>query len=202
MVQYFVTGISTEVGKTIVSAILVEALKAHYWKPIQSGELDNSDSLKIERLTSEGTILKEYIRLNEPLSPHASAAIDNVQIPALIDLPQIQENLIVEGAGGLLVPLNNDGTTLIDYLESWKLPTVIVSRHYLGSINHTLLTVEALKNRNIPIHGIIFVGDENRDTEQIIEKISGVKIITRIPLTTTVDKAFVQEQAKKIADKI
>lgn len=198
--QFAITGIGTDVGKTVVSSIVAEALKATYWKPVQAGDLDNSDSIKVNRYTSNVQILEEGFRLTEPMSPHAAAEIDGVKIElGDLKLPAIDSNFIVEGAGGLMVPLNSEGLTFADAIESWRLPTIVVSRHYLGSINHSLLTIEVLKARGVNIAGIIFVGDENKATEAIILKHSGVHMITRIPMADTLDKTFIAEQAKKIS---
>jgi dethiobiotin synthetase len=146
MKQLFVTGISTEVGKTVVSSILTEYLQADYWKPIQSGDLHLSDTMKVQSLVSNSKTVfhPERYRLQSPLSPHASAEIDGIQISLNdFELPQTENNLIVEGAGGLFVPLN-EKDTVIDLIERLKLPVVLVSRNYLGSINHTMLSIEAL----------------------------------------------------------
>lgn len=195
--KYVITGIDTGVGKTVVSAILAEALKATYWKPIQAGDLENSDSLKIKELTSHVRVLEEGFKLTEPMSPHAAAEIDGVSIDKIdLSIPHVEGNLIIEGAGGLMVPINSFGLTYADVFESWGLPVVIVSKHYLGSINHTLMTVDLLKRRNIKIAGIVFVGDENESTESIILKNGGVKMIARIPMIDVVDAAFVSKQAK------
>lgn len=200
MSTYFITGISTDVGKTVVSAIIAEALKAHYWKPIQAGDLDNSDSIKIKNLTEHVIVLEEAYRLNQPMSPHAAAKLDKVQIPSSIRIPEVAGNLIIEGAGGLLVPFNAQGTVLADLAKTWNVPTIVVSRHYLGSINHTLLTIEVLKNRGINIKGIVFVGDENKETESIIEQISEVKILGRIPMAKEITKEFILEQSNLFKD--
>ena len=195
--RYVVTGIGTDVGKTVVSAIIAQALEADYWKPIQSGELENSDSHKIDRLTTDNVhILSERYRLTEPLSPHASAAIDGVHLQlSELTLPETNRNLLVEGAGGLMVPIN-DSDLLIDVFKQWKLPVIIVSRHYVGSINHTILTIEALQNRGIAIKGLVFVGDENKETESFILNHTKVPFLIRIPLATEVTTDFVQQQAK------
>lgn len=195
--RYVVTGIGTDVGKTVVSAIIAQALEADYWKPIQSGELENSDSHKIDRLTNDNVhILSERYRLTEPLSPHASAAIDGVHLQlSELTLPETNRNLLVEGAGGLMVPIN-DTDLLIDVFKQWNLPVIIVSRHYVGSINHTILTIEALQNRGITIKGLVFVGDENKATELFILNHTNVPFLMRIPLATEVTTDFVQQQAK------
>jgi len=197
--QFAITGIGTDVGKTVVSAILSEALHATYWKPVQAGDLNNSDAIKVDALTSNVTFHPEAFKLSEPMSPHAAANSDGVSIHLSdLALPEISGNLIVEGAGGLMVPLNDQGLTFSDVIESWKLPTILVSRHYLGSINHSLLTAEVLRYKGILVEGIIFVGAENKATEEIILKATGLKKITRIPLTETLDKNFIAEQAAQI----
>lgn len=170
MHQYIVAGIGTEVGKTVIAAMLVEALQADYWKPVQSGAITDSDTRTVRELTSNpvSQFHPEAYRLTEPLSPHAAAAIDGVTIDAeQIRLPQTDNALIVELAGGLLVPLN-DTTLNIDLVQRWGLPVVLVSRNYLGSINHTLLSVEALRSRQIPVAGLIFNGPTVPATESFI----------------------------------
>jgi len=196
--QFIITGIGTDIGKTVVSAIITQALDASYWKPIQAGDLDNSDSLKVQNWTTDSvTILPEAFKLSHPMSPHAAAELDSVEIlKEALQLPLVEGSLIVEGAGGLMVPLNNKGLLLIDLFEEWNLPVIVVSRHYVGSINHTLLTVEALKNRKISIEGIVFVGDENEATELFILNYTSLKMIARIPLTSEVNTEFIQNQAR------
>lgn len=197
--HFAVTGIGTDVGKTVVSAILAESLCASYWKPVQAGDLDNSDSIKLEQLTHNVKVLKERFQLSQPMSPHAAAKIDGVKIKGGdLKLPEVEGNLIVEGAGGLLVPFNDEGLLFVDLLEYWNLPVIVVSRHYLGSINHTLLTMEVLKKRGVNVEGIIFVGDENKETEAIIAQITGARVLGRIPITKEVNSDFITEQSKKI----
>ena len=198
--HFFVTGIGTNVGKTVVSAILSESLKATYWKPFQAGDIDNSDSIKVNRLTSKDVIvLDEKYRLNTPASPHLAAEIDGITIQLSdFSLPTVDGNLIVEGAGGLMVPMNSQGDLYIDLIQKFNLPVILVSMHYLGSINHTLLSIEALKSRNIQIEGIVFVGDENQATEKIILQKTNVRMIARIPLTETISSDFIKDQASKI----
>ena len=196
--KFIITGIGTDIGKTVVSAIIAQSLDAFYWKPIQAGELENSDSIKVQNWTSDSvTILQEKFRLSQPMSPHAAAEIDGVEIAKeAFQLPLVEGNLVVEGAGGLMVPLNQKGLLLIELFEEWNLPVIVVSRHYVGSINHTLLTVEALKNRKINIEGIVFVGDENKATESFILNYTNLKMIARIPLTDEVNTEFIQNQAE------
>ena len=197
MKRIFVTGISTEVGKTIASAIITEALKADYWKPVQAGELDNTDSHKVARLISNSKtkIHTCNYELNTPMSPHAAAVIDGVTIEVnKIFEPETENHLVIEGAGGLLVPLNDTDTVLDLILPNYKV--VVVSRHYLGSINHTLLTVNWLLLKGYDV-SILFSGDKHPTTESIIHKKTGVKSIGRINEEKTFDKKVIKNYAKK-----
>jgi len=196
--SFFVTGIDTNIGKTIVSAILVEALNADYWKPIQSGDLHYADTDKVKELVNEKIILHpETYRLNNPLSPHASAKLDNVSISLdSFQLPKTNNNLIVEGAGGLLVPINEDGDYLSDIIEKLGMEIILVSKNYLGSINHTLLSVAYLKSKGISIKGIIIVGEKNESSESIITKNTGVNILHRVPMVEIVTTEFIKGQAE------
>ncbi|MGC6433178.1 MAG: dethiobiotin synthase [Crocinitomicaceae bacterium] len=199
MQKIVISGIGTDVGKTVVSAIVAEYFKASYWKPVQSGDLENSDSVKVKRLTENVTVLEEKYKLTEPLSPHESARIDNVTIDINnFSIPEVNTNLIIEGAGGLMVPFNYDGDVYLDLFEKWNLPVIVVSRNYLGSINHTLLTVNALKQRNIPILGIIFSGESNQASEKVILAATKINCLARIPEATELNKDFILEQAKKL----
>ena len=195
--HYVISGIGTDVGKTVASAIIAQALDASYWKPIQAGDLHLTDSMKVDQWTDEKvTVYAERYCLNQPMSPHAAAEIDNISIqPDDFQIPEVEGNLIIEGAGGLMVPVNSDGLLYIDLFQKWNLPVILISRHYLGSINHTLLSAEALKLRNIPVEGIVFIGEENCATESIILKVTGLKMIGRIPITNEVNSSFVREQA-------
>lgn len=198
MNQFFVTGIGTEVGKTIVSAILTEALAADYWKPIQSGDLDNTDSMKIERWISNPhtRIHPERYRLNQPLSPHASAALDGVEIKVSdFELPKTNRPLIVEGAGGLLVPLSLQ-ETMLDLIEHLQLPVILVVRHYLGSINHTLLSLEVLRARGIALAGVVYNGVANEASERAIEVLGGVKVLGRVGEMEVVSAVTIAQQAE------
>ncbi|MEM9364119.1 MAG: dethiobiotin synthase [Bacteroidota bacterium] len=194
----FVTGISTEVGKTVAAAIVVEALEADYWKPVQAGDLDNSDSHKIERLLSntKTKIHPNSYALNTPMSPHAAAEIDGIRIDMeKITPPQTENHLVIEGAGGLLVPLNEKDT--INDLIHPNYKVIVVSRHYLGSINHTLLTVEKLQEKNLDI-GIIFSGDEHPTTESIILSKTNVSFLGRINEEPVFNKEVVKKYAEKL----
>jgi dethiobiotin synthetase len=196
MHKIFVTGIGTDVGKTVVSAVLVEALQADYWKPIQAGDLDNSDTQKVQRLVSntKSQFHQEAYRLNTPASPHYAAELDGIDISLKnIQLPQTNNHLIIEGAGGLMVPINHKGETIIDVIKHLDASVILVSRHYLGSINHTLMSLNVIKSEGLKVEGIIFVGDENKATESIIEKLSGARILGRVPNLTTIDKSTITE---------
>ncbi|HMI07143.1 MAG TPA: dethiobiotin synthase [Flavobacterium sp.] len=198
--KLFITGISTDVGKTVASAIITEALEADYWKPIQAGDLENSDSHKIQKLLSSrnfGTKTKIHANsyaLQTPASPHLAAAIDGIAIESKnIIEPKTQNHLVIEGAGGIFVPIN-DTETIIDLIRP-NYKVIVVSRHYLGSINHTLLTIEALRNRKINVAGIIFSGNENQSSESIILNKTGIKLIGRIEEEPYFDQNVIAEYA-------
>ncbi|MDO6493070.1 MAG: dethiobiotin synthase [Cellulophaga sp.] len=200
--QIFVTGISTEVGKTVASAILTEALEADYWKPIQAGDLDTSDSHKIADFISNSktVIHKNSYALQTPMSPHAAAEIDGVVIEVdKIVAPKTSNHLVIEGAGGLLVPLNNNDTILDIIDPSYQV--VVVSRHYLGSINHTLLTVNYLEERGFKV-SIIFSGEEHKTTESIILSKTNAKLIGRIEEEPYFDKNVIKEYADLFRDNL
>lgn len=193
--KLFITGISTEVGKTIASAIVTEALEADYWKPIQAGDLDNSDSHKIADFISNSktVIHKNSYALKTPMSPHAAAEIDGIKINLKdIKEPNTENHLVVEGAGGLLVPLNDTDTILDLIRPDYKV--VVVSRHYLGSINHSLLTINSLLAKGFKT-GIIFSGDEHPTTESIILKKTGISFLGRIDEEANFDKAVIKKYA-------
>lgn len=201
--KIFITGIGTDVGKTIASAIVTEALEADYWKPIQAGDINNSDTHKIRRYISNTTTVlhPNSYTLNTPASPHLAAAIDGVEIKAIsITEPETKNHLVIEGAGGLLVPLNATETILDLIKPDYKV--VIVSRHYLGSINHTLLTVEVLKQNGITPAGIIFNGDENPSTEEIILNKTGLKMIGRIEMEPYFDQNVILDYADRFRDNL
>lgn len=201
---YFITGIGTDVGKTVVSSIFAQALKATYWKPVQAGDLEFSDSMKVQiNCTDEVTFLPERYRLKTAASPHLAAQIDGVEIQINdFQVPDVDTNLLIEGAGGLFVPLNDAGLLYIDLIQKFNLPVILVSRHYLGSINHTLLSLEALKYRNIDVEIIVFVGDENPATESVILNHYPVQKVIRIPMTDEVNREFIRNQAIEIQYKI
>lgn len=199
---YFITGIGTDVGKTVVSSIFAQALKATYWKPVQAGDLEFSDSLKVQaNCTDEVTFLPEKYRLKTAASPHLAAQLDGVEIQlADFELPVVETPLLIEGAGGLFVPLNDSGLLYVDLIQHFQLPLILVSRHYLGSINHTLLTLEAIKNRGLKVEILVFVGDENPATERAILEQYPIDRVIRIPMAESVTKAFVHEQAIRVRE--
>ncbi|MGY0425461.1 MAG: dethiobiotin synthase [Polaribacter sp.] len=200
--KYFITGISTEVGKTVTAAIVTEALEADYWKPIQAGELENSDTDKVERLISnkKSKFHPNSYALKTPMSPHAAAEIDGITIDInKITAPKIKNHLVIEGAGGLLVPLN-DTETILDIIQpNYKI--IVVSRHYLGSINHTLLTVNLLQEKGFEV-SIIFSGEEHLTTESIIKKMTNVNSIGRINEEPYFDKNVIKEYANLFRDSL
>ncbi|OBP78195.1 dethiobiotin synthase [Mesorhizobium loti] len=179
-----VTGTDTGIGKTVFSAGLAGLLDGFYWKPVQSGLDEETDSEVVARLSGlpAGRVLPEVYRLRMPLPPHRSAEIDGVAIEAAkLSLPDLPGPLIIEGAGGLMVPLNRR-TRFIDIFEQWQLPVILCARTTLGTINHTLLSIEALRARSIPLIGIAFIGDEVADTQRTIAEFSGVRQLGRLPL--------------------
>lgn len=195
-----VTGTDTGIGKTVFSAALTGALNARYWKPVQAGpdEDGGSDSLHVARLAgiAESRLHPEAYKLATPCSPHRAAEIDGVDIdPARLNLPQGDGPLVVEGAGGVLVPLTRS-LLYADQFARWGAPVVLVARTGLGTINHSLLSVEVLRARSVPILGIAFVGDANEDSEATIAAMGNVKRLGRLPYlsdinTQNLNKAFV-----------
>jgi dethiobiotin synthetase len=166
--SYFITGIGTDVGKTIISAIFVKALNAHYWKPIQCGDLDDSDSQKVRSLAGTSLIVPSSYQFREPCSPHAAARMEDVTISlGKIKSDRPAEKTIIEGAGGLLVPIN-DQEDIIDLITLLNSPVVLVVKFYLGCINHTLLSINELNRRHVKILGIVFNGEMNTESKNII----------------------------------
>jgi len=178
-VRFVVTGTDTGIGKTVFAAALAHALGAAYWKPIQSGLLDGADG---ETAAALGVtrVLPEAYRLTEPLSPHRAAELDGVTIDPARLVPPDADPLVIEGAGGVLVPVTRE-LLYADLFARWGLPVVLVARTGLGTINHSLLSVEALRARGVAVHGIAFVGDANADNEATICAIAGVRRLGRLP---------------------
>lgn len=192
MTRFVVTGTDTGIGKTIFSAALAQATGTPYWKPIQSGLEEETDTEVVVRLAGV-PIRPEAYRLITPASPHLAAEIDVVNID-LETLTPPPGNLIIEGAGGALVPVTRT-TLYADLFAKWQVPVIVCARTALGTINHSLLTIEALRSRNVPIHGLAFLGDAVEDSEAIIAAISGVRRLGRLPIidplnSETLAKAF------------
>lgn len=187
-----VAGIGTDVGKTVASAALCQQLEADYWKPVASGTEDGPVDDEIIRDLVSGGMTKVHpcrYRFRKSLSPHIAGRFDNVEIQLdELQVPMTERPLVIELAGGVAVPLNDQHTNL-DLVSRWRFPIVVVSRHYLGSINHTLLTIEALRARDLAVAGIIFNGDELPDTERIIERLGKAPILGRIPQLAEVSSA-------------
>ena len=200
MTRFVVTGTDTGIGKTIFSAALAQATGAPYWKPIQAGLEEGSDSEAVTRLASV-PVLPEAYRLATPASPHRAAEIDNVNIDAETLTPP-PGDLIVEGAGGALVPVTRT-TLYADLFAQWQIPVIVCARTSLGTINHSLLTIEALRSRNVPIHGLAFLGDAVEDSEATIAAIGGVRRLGRLPIIDPLDSATLAASFKanfQIAD--
>ncbi|MCW3125027.1 MAG: ATP-dependent dethiobiotin synthetase BioD [Bacteroidetes bacterium] len=196
----FVTGIGTDVGKTIVSAVLTEALQADYWKPVQAGYADGTDSILVKELISnaQSVIHPESYLLKVASVPSFSAEQEGVAIEAdKMSIPETNNRLIIEGAGGLMVHLGK-GFLVIDLIERLKTPVMLVSENYLGSINHTLLSIEALRSRNIHILGIIYNGDHSPHMRDLIYQTSGIHEIGSVERGHKMDKEFIREQAAKL----
>lgn len=179
MTRFVVTGTDTGIGKTIFSAALAGATGAPYWKPIQAGLDDETDSEVVARLAG-AAVHPEAYRLNTPASPHLAAEIDGITID-LATLTPPPGDIIVEGAGGALVPVTRT-TLYADLFARWQIPVIVCARTALGTINHSLLTIEALRARGVPIHGLAFLGDAVDDSEAIIAAISGVRRLGRLPI--------------------
>lgn len=200
--RIFVTGIGTDVGKTIASAIIVEALQADYFKPVQAGDLEYSDTDKVRELVSnsKSEFHNNSYALKTPMSPHAAAEIDNITIDIdKITPPKVNNHLVIEGAGGLLVPLN-DQNTILDLIDA-DYHVIIVSKHYLGSINHTLMTIRMLQEKRVNI-SVIFNGEYHKTTQDIITRMTDVNVIGRIDEEPYFDKMVVKEYAELFRDKL
>ncbi|MBI4929266.1 MAG: dethiobiotin synthase [Bacteroidetes bacterium] len=198
MRKFFVTGIGTDVGKTVTSAILVEALKADYWKPVQAGTYYATDSENVKKWISNETsvIHPEAYKLREHKSPHEASEMEGVTVDFdKIVLPQTNNTLVIEGAGGVMVPVNKQ-YYIIDLIKKFDTETIVVIQNYLGSINHSLLTIDALKQRGIKIIGLVFNGSPHEPSRQIIESYSGLKTISWIVNEPTINKEVILKYAK------
>ncbi|ASY43713.1 MAG: dethiobiotin synthase [Pseudomonadota bacterium] len=188
---HVVTGTDTGIGKTVFAAGLAAALGAHYWKPIQAGVEPDGDKEEVARLSGlpASHILPEAYRLNTPASPHLAARIDGVEISLdRLALPQVDGPLVIEGAGGVLVPVNEQ-LLMADLFAHWGQPVILCARTALGTINHSLLSIEALRARNVPIAGIAFIGEPHEENERIIPQLGNVRSLGRLPLLDPLNPA-------------
>ena len=188
--KFIICGTDTDVGKTLISSFFVRGLKSFYWKPIQSGIETETDSQSILRLSGikKEKILKEAYIFEKPVSPHWAAEIDGKKIDInLLNLPKIDGSIVIETAGGLMVPITRNFLQ-IDQIRKWNLPVIIVCRSSLGTLNHTLLTIEALKKRNIKILGLIINGEKHLDNPKTLREFSKLPIIAEFPRLNNIDK--------------
>ena len=198
--RIFVAGTGTGVGKTIVSAILTEALHADYWKPVQCGNLEETDTHIVQSLVSNhvSKFYKESYLLKTASSPHYAAQVENAEIsPDRLHIPLSEIRLLIEAAGGLMVPLSRD-YLVIDLIKHLEASVILVSKNYLGSINHTLLSIEALKQRGIDVLGVVFNGQNCFDNEEIIQHFTQTTLLGEIDIAQNLDKGFVKQQAEKL----
>jgi len=183
MMRFVITGTDTGIGKTVFSAALAGALSGYYWKPVQAGLDEETDSQTVSRLSGLASerVLPEAYRLRMPASPHLAARIDHVTIaPDMLVPPVTDAPLVIEGAGGLLVPLT-ETEVFADVFAGWQIPVILCARTGLGTINHTLLSLEALRSRSVPVFGVAFIGDEAAETQRIIAAMGHVRILGRLP---------------------
>jgi dethiobiotin synthetase len=199
MRNVIVAGIGTGVGKTIVSAILTRLFSGNYWKPIQCGNLEQSDTQTVKNLLSlnQHSVYPPAYALKAPLSPHEAARLENTVIdPQKISPPRSPKNLIIETVGGIFTPLTQH-TLSIDLFGSWEAHWIVVSRHYLGSLNHTFLTLEALKNRKIPLLGIIFNGKPHLENESLILQAACLPRLGRLLPERLINPTLIQRYAQQ-----
>ena len=200
--RIFVTSIDTNVGKTVCSSILCAGLGYDYWKPVQCGDLDFSDSMKVKSYSPLTKVHAESFQLNAPMSPHEAAKLENMDISINdFKLPKSEE-IIIEGAGGVMVPLNYKGNMIVELASMFEAKVIIVFKNYLGSINHTLLTIDKVKSVGLDILGLLVVGDEVTSSERIIEDATQINIIARIPIVDRVNQKWVKEQGLKVKNKL
>ncbi|AYD47807.1 dethiobiotin synthase [Arachidicoccus soli] len=192
-----ILGIHTDIGKTVTAAIMTEALHADYWKPLQAGDLDNSDRIKVKRwITNKYSVIHpEAIKLLMPASPHTAAAAENCVFDfKKFQIPKTENTLLIETAGGIFSPID-DKNTMLDFVQYFQWPVVLVSRNYLGSINHTLLCLNVLKQRGVKVLALIVNGKRNESSESFIKNYSNIEHIMYIKELATLDKEIVQDEA-------
>ncbi len=200
MESCFVTGIGTGIGKTIFSAILAQRLGADYWKPVQCGSLEHTDTMMVQSLVShpDSKFHPEKYLLKKPASPHDAAEEEGRRLVlGEICLPKTPNCIVIEGAGGILVPLN-ENELMIDLIKKFESKVIVVCSNYLGSINHSLMTFRVLENAGMKASGLVFMGEANPKSEEIIQKISRVKCIGKIPWVKSIDQEFVQKSAETL----
>jgi len=186
--QFFVTGTGTDVGKTFCSALLCKHLQADYWKPIQAGIVPQTDAEYVKNIAPQSIIHPERFKLKTPASPHYAAIVENIEMELNdFKIPFTENNLIVEGAGGLMVPINSKHT-ILDVIKHLKLPVIVVAAEYLGAINHTLMTVEILKNANIEITGLIWNKHQEAQMLDYILQYTSIPLIASIPPVSSLEK--------------
>jgi dethiobiotin synthetase len=197
--QLVVCGTDTDVGKTVVSAWLVQGLGAHYWKPVQSGLDGGGDRQRVEQLIKlpADRALPEAYRLKAPVSPHWAAEQEGIRIePERLALPQVAAPLVVETAGGVLVPLTRHWLQ-IEQLQRWGLPVLLVGRSGLGTLNHCLLSIEALRQRRIPLLGLVLNGEPHPDNPRTLEELAGVPVLAQLPPLRPLDQHSLADQWKR-----
>lgn len=202
--NFAVLGIHTGVGKTVCSAIIAEALQCDYWKPVQAGDLENSDTIRVQRMVSNtnSRIHPEAYRLTQPMSPHAAAAIDGVQYGlADFSVPESKNSVLLETAGGVMSPLS-DTATMVDLVKHLGLPAILVVRHYLGSINHSMLCLEVLRAKGIPLLGVVISGLRNEASESFLRTYGGVSRMAYAAEVKEESAAEVTKAAELLAPQI
>jgi len=198
MRKIFIAGIGTDVGKTVVSSVFTEAFKADYWKPVQTGSFFSTDTAQVQKWVSntESKFHPEAFLLKQYMSPHAAAALEDIEINLdSLKLPETNNTLIIEGAGGLMVPLNRK-EFMVDIIKKFDAEVVLVIQNYLGSINHSLLSIDALKSRAVKMLGIVINGPANEHSEQIILEYSGLKLLGRIHKEKELNSEVISQYAK------
>lgn len=198
MRKIFIAGIGTDVGKTVVSSVFTEAFKADYWKPVQTGSFFSTDTAQVQKWVSntESKFHPEAFLLKQYMSPHAAAALEDIEINLdSLKLPETNNTLIIEGAGGLMVPLNRK-EFMVDIIKKFDAEVVLVIQNYLGSINHSLLSIDALKSRGVKMLGVVINGPANEHSEQIILEYSGLKLLGRIHKEKELNSEVISQYAK------
>lgn len=197
MKKYFITGIDTDSGKTLISAVITQKLKADYWKPVQAGRPTDSEQIA-SWVSSDIKIHSEGILLEHPMSPHAAAKLSGIEVQRdMFAVPETNNHLIIEGAGGIMVPLN-DNTFVIDLAKDFDCEVILVSRNYLGSINHTLLSIEYLKSNGYKIAGIVFNDKTNAESENYILKHSKLPCLGHIEYVDNITPEIIDQLGKNI----